>query len=81
MAERIAVSRHGQSNTREHGAQLRRATRGNGQTTPHRGKSTRKRGLAILASSFCLIAREQLGFRNLFFVSVANLHYSGAKGF
>jgi hypothetical protein len=31
--------------------------------------------------SLRLIAREQLGFRNLFFGSVANLHYSGAKGF
>jgi hypothetical protein len=31
--------------------------------------------------SLHLIAREQLGFRNLFFGSVANLHYSGAKGF
>jgi hypothetical protein len=31
--------------------------------------------------SLRLIAHEQLGFRNLFFGSVANLHYSGAKGF
>jgi hypothetical protein len=31
--------------------------------------------------SLPLIVREQLGFRNIFFGSVANLHYSAAKGF
>jgi hypothetical protein len=32
-------------------------------------------------SNIGLIAGEQLGFGNLFFWSVANLHYSSAKGF
>jgi hypothetical protein len=65
----------------EDGAQLWRASRGNRQTTPHRGISLEKEIWQFWPHSLRLIAHEQLGFRNLFFGSVANLHYSGAKGF
>ena len=44
------------------------ASRGTDRRHHTGGKSTRKRGLAILAAFLRLIAREQLGFRNLFFL-------------
>jgi hypothetical protein len=49
--------------------------------TIQRQIDSKKRFGNIGPHSLRLIARKQLGFRNLFFGSVANLHYSGAKGF
>jgi hypothetical protein len=66
----------------EDGAQLWRASRGNRQTTHHTEVYRIEKEIwQFWPHSLRLIAHEQLGFRNLFFGSVANLHYSGAKGF
>ena len=71
---------HGQSN-REDGTQLGRASRGTDRRSHTEVNHLEKEVWQYWPHSLRLIACKQLGFRNLFFGSVANLHYSGAKGF
>jgi hypothetical protein len=70
--------RHGLSGD---GAQPRRASRGTDRRHHTEVNRFEKEVWQYWPHSLRLIARKQPGFRNLFFGSVANLHYSGAKGF
>jgi hypothetical protein len=62
---------------READAQPRRASRG----TDRRHDTDVNRLWQYWSHPLRRIARKQLGFRNLFFGGVTNLHYPGAKGF
>jgi hypothetical protein len=65
----------------EDDAQPRRASRGTDRRHHTEVNRLEKEVRQYWPHCLRLIARKQLGLRNLFFGGVANLHYSGAKGF
>jgi hypothetical protein len=67
--------------SREDGTQLGRASRATDRRPHTEVNHLEKEVWQYWPHPLRLIARKQLGFRNLFFGSVTNLHYPGPKGF